>query len=333
MTDSPKTTKTVPGAPVQHPFRRAVLRGLGVVLPPLLTIVVFLWAWNLISAYVLVPLEDGAQYVIVLAIKDVRGTEPGPDEIASYRELSDGKWIPRHVYDGVNSDPGEQDLRTAQSYYDRYVRVFWLQRWIVIPWFLAVFILACYLSGRALAAGMGRWIWASTEALIQRLPVIRNVYSAAKQVTDFVFSEQQIEFNRVVAVEYPRKGLWSIGFVTGESMLDIRSAANEPVLSVLMPTSPMPATGFTITVRKSETIDLDLTVDQAIQFVVSCGVVVPMHQQYRDDGTGRVSVAPTDDEVPRIEGGEQHTSSPKSDAGRGPVDEEERSETKRMERA
>jgi uncharacterized membrane protein len=61
-------------------------------------------------------------------------------------------------------------------------------------------------------------------------------------------------------------------------MLDIRSAANEPVLSVLMPTSPMPATGFTITVRKSEVVDLNLTVDQAIQFVVSCGVVVPPQQ-------------------------------------------------------
>jgi uncharacterized membrane protein len=105
------------------------------------------------------------------------------------------------------------------------------------------------------------------------------VYSSVKQVTDFIFSERDIEFNRVVAVQYPREGIWSIGFVTGESMLDIRSAANEPVLSLLMPTSPMPATGFTITVRKSETVDLDITIDQAIQFIVSCGVVVPLQQQ------------------------------------------------------
>ena len=63
-------------------------------------------------------------------------------------------------------------------------------------------------------------------------------------------------------------------------MLDIGSAANEPVVSVLMPTSPMPATGFTVTVRKSEVIDLNITVDQAIQFVVSCGVVVPPQQHY-----------------------------------------------------
>lgn len=61
-------------------------------------------------------------------------------------------------------------------------------------------------------------------------------------------------------------------------MLDIRRAAGEPVLSVLMPTSPMPATGFTISIPKSETVDLDITIDQAIQYCVSCGVVVPDHQ-------------------------------------------------------
>ena len=89
---------------------------------------------------------------------------------------------------------------------------------------------------------------------------------------------RDIEFTRVVAVQYPREGVWSVGFVTGESMLTIQNVAAEPVLSVLMPTSPMPATGFTITIRKSEAIDLDITIDQAIQFIVSCGVVVPTNQ-------------------------------------------------------
>ena len=93
-----------------------------------------------------------------------------------------------------------------------------------------------------------------------------------------MFSEREIEYTRVVAVEYPRKGIWSLGMVTGESMLDIRSAANEPVLSVLVPTSPMPFTGFTVTVKKSETVDLNITIDQAFQFIVSCGVVVPPQQ-------------------------------------------------------
>jgi uncharacterized membrane protein len=274
-----------------HPFRRAVLRGLGVVLPPLLTIIVFLWAWNLISGYVLEPVEGGVRRVLVWAVWDVRTQAPGAEEAGQYVQLSNGRWIPTKVYEEVNANPGHDPPATPPAYFDRYVRIHYLRPTTVIPLFLAVFILTLYLLGKFLAAGIGRWTWAAFEALIHRLPLIRNVYSSVKQVTDFVFSEQEIEFNRVVAVEYPRKGIWSIGFVTGESMLDIRSAANEPVLSVLMPTSPMPATGFTVTVRKSETIDLDITIDQAIQFVVSCGVVVPSQQRYKDEVSSRISAA------------------------------------------
>jgi uncharacterized membrane protein len=121
--------------------------------------------------------------------------------------------------------------------------------------------------------------------VINRLPVIRNVYSSVKQVTDFIFSERQIGFSRVVAIEYPRQGIWAIAFVTGEGMLDVRAAANEPMLSVLVPTSPIPGTGFTVIVRKCEVLDLNMTVDQAIQYLVSCGVVVPFAQQSRE-GSG-----------------------------------------------
>lgn len=272
-----------------HPFRRAVMRGLGLVLPPLLTIVVFLWGWNLIYNYVLEPIEGTARSAIVWGIWDVRSETPADGIVGDYRQLRTGRWIPRQVYESVQADPGETFPETARAYYDRYVSIRYLRRSVIIPMLLAGFILVLYILGRLFAAGIGRFIWGAFEKLIQQVPVIRNVYSAVKQVTDFIFSEQEIEFNRVVAVEYPRKGIWSIGFVTGESMLDIRTAANEPVLSVLMPTSPMPATGFTITVLKSETIDLDISVDQAIQFIVSCGVVVPEQQMYQEPSGDRIT--------------------------------------------
>ena len=336
MNESAEKAKNLPVSLGHHPFRRAVLRGLGVVLPPLLTIILFLWGWNLISSYVLEPIETIAQHAYFMWVSsDIRNEEPSPVEVASYRELSNGQWIPNDVYNAVRTDPGKDELRTARNYYDRYVRITHLPRWKIIPLFLLLFILAVYLLGRSLTAGMGRWIWASFEALIQRLPIIRNVYSAVKQVTDFFVSEQQIEFNRVVAVEYPRKGIWSIGFVTGESMLDIRSAANEPVLSVLMPTSPMPVTGFTVTLRKSETVDLDLTVDQAIQFVVSCGVVVPLHQQYKDDVMGRISAAVAAREAPRLmsDDGVASPPSPNGDDGRRRDGEVPRQDSRKAERA
>lgn len=274
----------IPNAALKpRPFRRAVLRGLGVVLPPLLTVVLLLWAWNLILGYVLRPVENVAARSLIHWQWDVRSARPGPTEIAHYRQVSTGQWIPREVYEDVNANPGEVRPTTAIGYYQRYVRIEYLKPWIVVPLFLLVFVLSLYLLGKFLAAGVGSWAWSVFESFVQRLPIIRNVYSAVKQVTDFVFNEPSIEFNRVVAVEYPSKGIWSLGFLTGEGLLELTSAVNEPMLSVLIPTSPMPMTGFTIMVRRSETIDVDLTVDQAIQFIVSCGVVVPPHQLLRKE--------------------------------------------------
>jgi uncharacterized membrane protein len=108
--------------------------------------------------------------------------------------------------------------------------------------------------------------------------LVRTVYASVKQVTDFLFSEREIQVARVIAVEYPRKGIWSLGLVTSDGMMEIRDAVGEPVLTVLVPTSPMPMTGFAVTIKKSETIDLNITIDQAFQFIASCGVVVPPQQ-------------------------------------------------------
>jgi uncharacterized membrane protein len=147
-----------------------------------------------------------------------------------------------------------------------------------VPLFLSLFILFLYLLGKLLGGGIGRVLWNLFEWGIHRVPLVRNVYDSVKQVTDFMIKEPEIQYTRVVAVEYPRKGCWSLGFVTGESLQDIRNAAGEPVLSVMIPSSPMSVTGYTITALKSLTVDLDLTIDQALQFVISCGVVLPPHQ-------------------------------------------------------
>jgi uncharacterized membrane protein len=198
---------------------------------------------------------------------------------SAYRKLADGRWVLDEHYQQVRQlDAASKPPETSAEMYATYVQRKYLQRHVVVPIFLVIFLLTLYLLGKFLAAGMGRFFWVQFERVISRLPLVRNVYSSVKQVTDFMFSERQIEYTRVVAVEYPRKGIWSLAMVTSESMLDIRSAANEPVLAVLIPTSPMPFTGFTITVKKSETIDLNITMDQAFQFIVSCGVVVPPHQ-------------------------------------------------------
>ena len=337
-----------------QPFRRAVVRGLGVVLPPLLTIVILLWIGNSIQKFVLNPVEWGSRRALVWYINQTKTAVPeGADEPdrdtgveqstqtsteseengqaqtshnsdgavaelaqvldaierlerrldesaeasieaslgqsdqrrflfddVTYVQLENGEWIPEHIREAVNHHVRESGVPlesvSGKGYYNHYVEHLILKKAVVIPVFLAAFILLMYLLGKFLAAGVGRILWNSMEAVITQVPIIRTVYSSVKQVTDFFVGESDIEFKRVVAVEYPRRGIWSVGFVTGESLRSIRGAAEEePIVSVLMPTSPVPGTGFTITVRKSETIDIDIPIEQALQFVVSCGVVVP----------------------------------------------------------
>ncbi|MEO1496135.1 MAG: DUF502 domain-containing protein [Planctomycetota bacterium] len=291
--DNPPTSPA-PLAPLD-PFRRAVLRGLGVLLPPLLTIVIFLWVGTTVARYVLTPLEDAVRWVLVDYAYSVRaeadftrtpievGGAATDDNETLWRRAPDGLFVSDTVFSEVEANLKRKETPpdSARDYLVRYVDDTFLQPWIVVPIFLSVFLLLLYLLGKFLAAGIGRFFWNRAELLINRVPLVSNVYSSVKQVTDFLFSDNDLEISRVVAVEYPRKGIWTVAFCTGESLLDIESAANEPVMSVLIPTSPMPFTGFTITVKKSESVDLNLTLDQAFQFIVSCGVVIPAGQVTR----------------------------------------------------
>jgi len=283
------------------PFRRAVLRGLGILLPPLLTIVIFLWMGNTVAVYLLEPLEDATRYVMVEYLADIRtpsdvDIRPGAidtvvvdgeqhiltskgavtidDEVLL--RTQDGKFIPQDVYDFVSAGIGRDPMPTdAKAIYTWYVNHKWLPRRFVVPVFLCLFLLVLYLLGKFLAAGLGRFFWNQLERLIHRVPLVRNVYGSVKQVTDFLFTESELQFTRVVAIEYPRKGIWTLAFVTGEGMWDLRGVAKEPVITVFVPTSPMPFTGFALTVKKSEVVELTISIDQAIQFFVSCGVVIP----------------------------------------------------------
>ncbi len=287
------------------------------VLPPLLTVLILLWIANSVQQYFLEPVETLSRHAIVWCMDKTRRDFPeeavndadseDPNFIYEgdvFVKLNNGQWIPEYIREEVTKDPRTPVPITGKEYYHRYVDNEILTPVVVIPVFLAGFILVMYLLGKFLAAGVGRILWNSMEQIITRVPIIRTVYSSVKQVTDFFFSESEgeFEFTRVVAVEYPRRGVWSLGFVTGESMATIRVAADEPVMSVLMPTSPIPGTGFTITVRKNETVDLDIPVDQALQFVVSCGVVVPESETQHINAKIAEAIAERSETVDGVDG-------------------------------
>ena len=292
---SPPTSEKKRAEPLR-PFRRVVVRGIGVILPPLLTIVIFVWVGSTVNTYVMQPVKNVTRQILVWTIDDHVKNFPGvppnvylatKDETKYHRlpPQAGGRtnplWVPESVYELV-TDPenlaGKKIPTTRKGILERYVDLLYLTPQIVIPVFTCIFILAMYLLGKFLAARVGGMAVAGLDKGIERLPLIRNVYGSVKQITDFVFSGTNVEYTRVIAVEYPRKGIWSLGLVTGESMMEIAAAAKEPVLSVLIPTSPAPFTGYTLTIKKSEAIDLNITIDQAVQFIVSCGVVIPPQQ-------------------------------------------------------
>ena len=198
------------------------------------------------------------------------------------RNCRTASFVPLSVYERVQNNTDSEPIpHTAKGIYQRYVEVTYLQPHYAIPCFLAIFILLVYILGKFMAAGIGGFLGDRFDLAIQRLPLVRSVYKAVKQVCDFFFSEKQIQFKRVVAVEFPRPGMWSIAFVTSDGLGDIRAAANDAVLGVFIPSSPMPMSGYALTVLKREAVDLNITIEEAIQYLVSCGLVMPQKDLQR----------------------------------------------------
>jgi uncharacterized membrane protein len=195
----------------------------------------------------------------------------------SYKRLASGEYIPADVYHKVELKASKPPTNAEQAY-RQWVELTYLRPWIVVPIFIVVFIGLMYLLGNLFAAGLGRVFWSWFEQGIGRLPIVRSVYSSTKQVTDYVFSDRELDFTRVVAVEYPARGIWSLAFVTSEGIADVQKAAGEPMLAIMVPTSPLPITGYTMLIPRSEVLDVNMSVEEAVEYLVSCGVVVPQQQ-------------------------------------------------------
>lgn len=221
-------------------FKRFFLRGLAAVLPTLLTLMVIVYVFNFVNAYIGNYINIGVLWLIDTLWNRFAGGEAALASIDAFRRI--------------------------------WTTYFW---WV--GFLLA--IAAIYIFGRFVASFLGRYLWHITERGLLSLPLVRAIYPYIKQVTDFLFSEHKIEFSRVVAVEYPRKGIWSIGLVTGAGMRALQNAAGSGLLTVFIPSSPTPVTGYTITVRREEVIDLPMSIDDALRFTISGGVITPPGQR------------------------------------------------------
>jgi uncharacterized membrane protein len=154
--------------------------------------------------------------------------------------------------------------------------------WVHGPGQIAGFLIAligvCFI-GALLASVVGRTLWRFFEKALMNAPLIKKVYPYVKQVTDFLLAKKGLSFNKVVAIQYPRQGLWSIALVTGTGLKKVVGDMDKDFLTVFVPTSPTPFTGYVIMVAKDEAMELDMTIEQALRFTISGGVITPSEFQ------------------------------------------------------
>lgn len=137
-------------------------------------------------------------------------------------------------------------------------------------------LLVIFLTGLFAANFIGSKLVALGDALVARIPLVRSVYIGVKQVAHTIFTPNGQSFRKVLLVEFPRKGVWSLAFQTGESSKEINDALHEEeMVSYFIPTTPNPTSGFLMMASRSQVKEVDMTVDQALKFVISLGVVQP----------------------------------------------------------
>lgn len=219
-------------------FRRFFTRGLAALLPTLITLTVIVWLWNFLWEYL------GRHLILLLKLVWLALSERGimPPQPAGY--------IGRYWSDEL--------LRT------RFVGVM-------------LAIVAVYIVGLLVGNLIGRTFWKAGEALVMKVPIIRAIYPAVKQVTDFLLVDPKAQFqsSRVVAVQPHECGIWSIGLVTGTGLAPLDESTGQEMVTVFVPSSPTAFSGYVLIVPRSSLVELPLKVEEAMRMLVSGGVIAP----------------------------------------------------------
>jgi len=136
-------------------------------------------------------------------------------------------------------------------------------------------VVVLLLTGMLVANFIGKRLVSLSERLLNRIPLVRSVYSAAKNFAEVLFTNKSQAFKKVLLIEYPRKGVYSLCFQTSTELAEIQARTDADVICVFVPTTPNPTSGFILMVPAGETIELDMDVESALKMIVSLGVVVP----------------------------------------------------------
>jgi uncharacterized membrane protein len=145
-------------------------------------------------------------------------------------------------------------------------------RGIGVAIFLVFTIIVGWIAKGLIGKSLIRW----AENIVNRMPVVRSIYSGIKQISETVFAQTERSFEKAVLIEYPRRGIWAIGFISTEAKGEIsRSNSDDALLSIFVPTTPNPTSGFLLFFPKRDVIELDMSVEEAAKLVISAGLVYP----------------------------------------------------------
>jgi uncharacterized membrane protein len=261
-------------------FRSYFARGLAALLPTIATIWIFFQCYGFVQEHISGHINRGVVRVIVLTVDYYPSLEQ--DQVRTFVLKN---------YPALQGD----EAAIAAKMQDKAVlfdaRVIEAEKyWVNGPGQITGFILAvigvCFL-GAFLASVVGRSLWRLFEKAVVNTPLISRVYPHIKQITDMVLKKKdKSEFNHVVAIQYPRLGVWSIALVTGTGLRKLSTSVSKDFLTVFIPSSPTPFTGYVIMTPKDEVIELDMTVEEALRFTVSGGVITPKDFQESQNKSG-----------------------------------------------
>ncbi len=165
---------------------------------------------------------------------------------------------------------------------------------VAIPGLGVIFtFLLLVITGMLAANFVGRAFVNGWESLLDRIPVVRAVYSAVKKFAEMVFSDKSESFKNVLLIQYPREGLYSLAFQTSSELGEVQGRTGEEVVCTFVPTTPNPTSGFIIIVPRKDVIVLDMDVDEALKMIISLGVVIPT---WREDQLGQLPLEMPDEQ-------------------------------------
>jgi uncharacterized membrane protein len=266
-------------APTERPsrfdFKRAFLRGLAVLLPSILTLWILVAAYQFVSRNIAEPINGVARSVLAWS-----STVPGPMQ-GRFEPTPESIRVASAERAAASRRPPSEAAIVAELR-AREVQAWWDAQWYTRLFGLIVALGFVYVAGRLVGGWLGRVLFGLFERLLTSTPLIRQIYPSVKQIVGFFFSDgggdQRMKFSRVVILQYPREGVWSIGLLTGTAMRAIENESGE-ALTVFIPSSPTPFTGWTVSVRREDVHELPISIDEALRYLVSGGVVVPPHQE------------------------------------------------------